>query len=63
MTRVAKGGGFVDLRISVLSANLRARALYEAMSGQESGQGTVDEEGRSLPVTFYRTDLEVLDSD
>ena len=45
--------GFVELRISVLTVNLPARAFYQAMGGSEVAQGTVDEEGYLLPVTIY----------
>lgn len=45
--------GFSGLRIGVLSANLPARAFYEAMGGHEVGQRTIDEGGNSLPGTVY----------
>lgn len=45
--------GFSGLRIGVLSANLAARAFYEAMGGHEVGQRTIDEGGNSLPGTVY----------
>jgi hypothetical protein len=45
--------GFSALRLDVLTANLPARAFYEAMGGREIDQGTVDEEGYLLPVTCY----------
>jgi GNAT superfamily N-acetyltransferase len=45
--------GFTELQISVLTANLPARAFYEAVGGQEVGQGTTDEEGYLLPITIY----------
>lgn len=45
--------GFSGLRIGVLSANLAARAFYEAMGGHEVGQRTIDEGGSSLPGTVY----------
>ena len=45
--------GFSRLRIGVLSANLAARAFYEAMGGHEMGQRTFDEEGCPLPETVY----------
>lgn len=45
--------GFSRLRIGVLSANLAARAFYEAMGGHEVGQRTFDEEGYPLPETVY----------
>lgn len=47
------GLGFTELRLGVLSANLPARAFYEAMGGVASGQDTADEEGHLLPVTIY----------
>ena len=45
--------GFSRLHIGVLSANLAARAFYEAMGGYEIGQRTFDEEGHLLPETVY----------
>jgi ribosomal protein S18 acetylase RimI-like enzyme len=45
--------GFSALHLEVLTANLPARAFYEAMGGREIGQGTTDEEGYLLPVTVY----------
>jgi ribosomal protein S18 acetylase RimI-like enzyme len=45
--------GFSALHLDVLTANLPARAFYEAMGGREIGQGTSDEEGYLLPVTVY----------
>jgi GNAT superfamily N-acetyltransferase len=45
--------GFAELRVGVLSANISARAFYEAMGGRESGQGTFNEEGYLLPMTIY----------
>jgi ribosomal protein S18 acetylase RimI-like enzyme len=45
--------GFTELRIGVLSANLPARAFYEAMGGREIGQRTVDEEGYPLRESIY----------
>ena len=51
-TRLA-ARGFLELRLDVLSANLPARAFYEAMGGRAVGQGTVDEEGHLLPVTVF----------
>jgi len=45
--------GFSALQLDVLTANLPARAFYEAMGGCEIGQGTSDEEGYLLPVTVY----------
>ncbi len=45
--------GFSRLRIGVLSANLAARAFYEAMGGHEMGQRTFDEEGYPLAETVY----------
>jgi ribosomal protein S18 acetylase RimI-like enzyme len=45
--------GFSALHIGVLTANLPARAFYEAMGGQEIGQRTFDEEGVVLPGTVY----------
>lgn len=44
---------FSMLQIDVLSANMAARAFYEAMGGYEIGQGTFDEEGYLLPETVY----------
>jgi ribosomal protein S18 acetylase RimI-like enzyme len=45
--------GYSRLRIGVLTANLPARAFYEAMGGQEVGQRTFDEDGSLLPATVY----------
>ena len=45
--------GFSRLHVGVLSANLAARAFYEAMGGFEIGQRTFDEEGHPLPETVY----------
>jgi GNAT superfamily N-acetyltransferase len=45
--------GYVRLTIGVLSANLPARAFYEAMGGVESGRRTFDEDGHPLPETVY----------
>jgi GNAT superfamily N-acetyltransferase len=44
---------FSTLHIGVLTANLGARAFYEAMGGLEVGQRTFDEEGVPLPGTVY----------
>jgi GNAT superfamily N-acetyltransferase len=44
---------FSTLHIGVLTANLSARAYYEAMGGLEVGQRTFDEEGFPLPGTVY----------
>ena len=56
--------GFTELRISVLTANLPARAFYEAMGGRAVGEGTVDEEGYLLPITVYGwPDVRALDLD
>jgi ribosomal protein S18 acetylase RimI-like enzyme len=56
--------GFIELRICVLSANLPARAFYEALGGREIRQCTVDEEGYLLPITVYAwPDVTALDSD
>ena len=46
--------GFSTLLIGVLTANLPARAFYEAMGGQEIGQRAFDEEGTLLPETVYK---------
>lgn len=45
--------GFSALHIGVLTANLPARAFYQAMGGRELGQRTADEEGIPLPETVY----------
>lgn len=45
--------GAARLRLSVLTANVPARAFYEAMGGVETGHGTTDEEGHLLPTTIY----------
>lgn len=45
--------GFSSLQLDVLTANLPARAFYEAMGGREIGQREVDEEGHLLPGTVY----------
>jgi ribosomal protein S18 acetylase RimI-like enzyme len=45
--------GFSALHVGVLTANIPARAFYEAMGGQEIGQRTFDEEGVALPGTVY----------
>ena len=56
--------GFSRLHIGVLSANLAARAFYEAMGGQQMGQRTFDEEGYLLPETVYGwSDITALNSD
>lgn len=52
-SRELAGLGFSALHVGVLSANLPARAFYEAMGGREIGQGTSDEEGHLLPLTIY----------
>jgi GNAT superfamily N-acetyltransferase len=53
--------GFARLHISVLTANLAARAFYEAMGGHAIGQRTIDEEGHLLPATVYGwSDLDAL---
>ena len=44
---------YSQLTIGVLSANLPARAFYEAMGGVEIGQRTFDEEGHPLAGTVY----------
>ncbi len=44
---------FSVLQIGVLTANLPARAFYEAMGGHEIDQRTFDEEGVLLPETVY----------
>jgi len=45
--------GLSRLHVGVLSANLAARAFYEAMGGREVGQRTFDEEGHLLLETVY----------
>ncbi len=45
--------GFTSLHLVVLTANLPARAFYEAMGGREIGQQEVEEEGHLLPGTVY----------
>ena len=45
--------GFSTLHVGVLSANLAARAFYEAMGGHEISERTYDEEGHLLPGTVY----------
>ena len=45
------GVGSSTLLIGVLTANLPARAFYEAMGGREIGKRTFDEEGGLLPET------------
>lgn len=56
--------GFSALHIGVLTANLPARAFYEAMGGREIGHSTVDEEGFLLPLTVYGwSDITELTSD
>lgn len=45
--------GFSSLHVGVLTANLPARAFYEAMGGRETGQRKFDEEGVLLPGTVY----------
>jgi ribosomal protein S18 acetylase RimI-like enzyme len=45
--------GFSKLLIGVLTANLPARAFYEAMGGHHVGERTFDEEGTPLPETVY----------
>lgn len=53
--------GFSSLRLEVLTANLPARAFYDAMGGREIGRGTVDEEGYLLPASVYGwSDITVL---
>ncbi len=47
------GLGFLELHVGALSADLSARAFYEAMGGREIGQRTFDEEGYLLPLTVY----------
>ena len=57
------GRGFARLHVGVLSANLPARAFYEAMGGEEIGQRTFDEEGHLLPGCVYEwSDLRELRS-
>jgi ribosomal protein S18 acetylase RimI-like enzyme len=51
--RALGGLGCSSLRIAVLTANLPARAFYEAMGGREVGARTFDEEGFLLPVSVY----------
>jgi GNAT superfamily N-acetyltransferase len=56
--------GFTSLHLVVLTANLPARAFYEAMGGREIGQRTVDEEGYLLPATVYGwSDIHALSGD
>jgi GNAT superfamily N-acetyltransferase len=45
--------GFSSLNIGVLTANLPARAFYEALGGEEVGRREFDEEGYLLPGTIY----------
>ena len=53
--------GFSRLRVSVLTANLPARAFYESLGAHEVDHGTFDEEGHLLPLTVYEwTDIRVL---
>ena len=51
--------GFSKLHIGVLSANLPARAFYEAMGGHRVGERAFDEEGTLLPGTVYEWPLGV----
>ena len=53
MAEELAGRGFARLHVGVLSANLPARAFYEAMGGEEIGQRTFDEEGHLLPGCVY----------
>lgn len=56
--------GFSVLHIGVLTANLPARAFYEAMGGREIGRRTFDEEGYPLPGTVYAwSDITALTGD
>ena len=48
--------GFARLLVGVLTANLPARAFYEAMGGREVAQRSADEEGYPLPETVYAWD-------
>ena len=58
---VLAGRGVVELRVSVLTANLPARAFYEALGAAEVGTATTDEEGHLLPTTVYEwADVTVL---
>jgi ribosomal protein S18 acetylase RimI-like enzyme len=53
--------GATRLRVSVLTANRRARGFYEVMGGLEAGSGTTDEAGTQLPTTIYEwSDVSVL---
>jgi ribosomal protein S18 acetylase RimI-like enzyme len=52
-TRGLASLGFSKLHVGVLSANLAARAFYEAMGGHEISERTYDEEGHLLPGTVY----------
>jgi GNAT superfamily N-acetyltransferase len=54
--------GFVRLHIGVLTANVPARAFYEALGGHEAGHRMFDEEGDLLPETVYEwSDITALD--
>jgi len=53
--------GFSRVRVSVLTANLPARAFYESLGAHEIGNGSFDEEGQLLPLTVYEwPDIEAL---
>jgi GNAT superfamily N-acetyltransferase len=53
--------GFTSLHIAVLTANLPARAFYEAMGGRDIGERTFDEEGVPLAERVYAwPDIRVL---
>lgn len=53
--------GAVGLRLSVLTANLPARAFYEAVGGREVGGGTTAEGSHQVPTTIYEwSDVSVL---
>ena len=59
--RVLADRGVDALRVSVLTANLPARAFYEALGAVEVGTGTADEEGHLVPTTVYEwADVTVL---
>ncbi|HEU4336633.1 MAG TPA: GNAT family N-acetyltransferase [Nocardioides sp.] len=45
--------GFTRLQVGVLSANLPARAFYEAMGAEEVDRRTFEEEGHLLPECVY----------
>src|SRR3954451_10908610 len=56
--------GFTTLHVGVLTANLPARAFYQALGGQEIGQRTFEEDAYLLPGTVYAwMDIAVLGTD